>query len=70
MNAQFQTDTQPAAPGSRRATLAICFLLALAVWAVYGQTLHHDFVNYDDDFNAAHGADGGSHPAIPDGAGD
>ena len=28
--------------------LAICFALAAAVWAVFGQTLRHDFVNYDD----------------------
>ncbi len=26
-----------------------CLLLALAVWVVFGQTLHHEFVNYDDD---------------------
>ena len=25
-------------------------LLALAVWSVFGQTRHHDFVNLDDDF--------------------
>ena len=29
-------------------SLAACLFLALAVWAVFGQTLHHDFVNYDD----------------------
>lgn len=27
----------------------ICSLLAVLVWAVFGQTLQHDFVNYDDD---------------------
>ena len=27
----------------------MCFLLALAVWVVFGQTLRHEFVNYDDD---------------------
>lgn len=31
-----------------RTTLAICFLLALLVWGVFGQTLRHEFVNYDD----------------------
>jgi tetratricopeptide (TPR) repeat protein len=30
-------------------SLAICCLLALAVWAVFGQTLRYQFVNYDDD---------------------
>ena len=29
--------------------LAICGLLLLAVALVFGQTLQHDFVNYDDD---------------------
>ena len=29
-------------------TVAVCFFLAAAVWAVFGQTLHADFVNYDD----------------------
>ena len=27
----------------------ICCLLTLAVWLVFGQTLHHEFVNFDDD---------------------
>ena len=30
-------------------TLCICFILAVMVWAVFGQTRHFDFVNYDDD---------------------
>ena len=34
---------------NRWLSFAICFLLALAVWAVFGQTLHHEFVNFDDD---------------------
>ena len=28
---------------------AICLFLALAVWAVFGQTIRYDFINYDDD---------------------
>jgi tetratricopeptide (TPR) repeat protein len=36
-------------PNSRRAVLGICVLLALAVFAVFGQTLRYEFVNYDDD---------------------
>src|SRR3954463_3623688 len=26
----------------------ICFVLAMLTWAVFGQTLKHQFVNYDD----------------------
>ena len=33
---------------SRWPVVGVCLLLALAVWAVFGQTLHHEFVNYDD----------------------
>lgn len=29
-------------------TICICAGLAVATWAVFGQTLHYDFVNYDD----------------------
>ncbi|HEX3628423.1 MAG TPA: tetratricopeptide repeat protein [Verrucomicrobiae bacterium] len=28
---------------------AVCLLLALAVWIVFGQTVRFDFINYDDD---------------------
>ena len=34
--------------GRRWLTGAVCLLLAALVWAVFGQTLHFDFVNYDD----------------------
>ena len=27
----------------------VCLFLAAMVWVVFGQTLHHEFVNYDDD---------------------
>ena len=27
----------------------VCIFLAAIVWVVFGQTLHHEFVNYDDD---------------------
>ena len=36
-------------PRNRWLSLAVCLFLALAVWAVFGQTLQHAFVNYDDD---------------------
>ena len=38
-------------PLSRWLTVTVCLFLALAVWAVFGQTLHHKFVNYDDNEN-------------------
>lgn len=33
---------------SRRAPFAICTVVFALVWIVFGQTLSHDFVNYDD----------------------
>jgi tetratricopeptide (TPR) repeat protein len=39
----------PAKAPSRRIDLAICLALLFAVFAVYAQTAHFDFVNYDDD---------------------
>jgi tetratricopeptide (TPR) repeat protein len=33
----------------RRDTIVICLLLAAAVFMVFGQTLHHEFVNLDDE---------------------
>ncbi|MEY2546949.1 MAG: hypothetical protein QOG48_2066, partial [Verrucomicrobiota bacterium] len=30
-------------------TLVVCFGLTALVWIVFGQTLGHDFVNFDDD---------------------
>ena len=44
--------TQPTLPvgsGNHRAILGVCALLVVAVWLVFGQTLGHQFVNYDDD---------------------
>jgi protein O-mannosyl-transferase len=35
-------------PGDRRAILTVCGVLFLLVWLVFGQTLAHDFVGYDD----------------------
>jgi protein O-mannosyl-transferase len=35
-------------PGDRRAILAVCGVLVFLLWLVFGQTLGHDFVNYDD----------------------
>ena len=33
----------------RRITIAVCIFLTAIVWVVFGQTLGHDFVNFDDD---------------------
>ncbi|MGA2241640.1 MAG: tetratricopeptide repeat protein [Verrucomicrobiota bacterium] len=36
-------------PNSRRAVLGVCLLLATVVFLVFGQSLRHEFVSYDDD---------------------
>jgi hypothetical protein len=36
-------------PNDRWRLLGVCVFLVVAVWVIYGQTLHHDFVNYDDE---------------------
>ena len=36
-------------PRDRWPVVGLCLLLALAVWVVFGQTRHHEFVNYDDE---------------------
>ena len=38
----------PAGWNERFAVSAVCGLLAAMIWFVFGQTLHHGFVNYDD----------------------
>jgi Flp pilus assembly protein TadD len=41
----------PARPSrwdERRTVLGVCIFLATIVWAVFGQTLHHEFVSFDD----------------------
>jgi tetratricopeptide (TPR) repeat protein len=35
---------------NRWLSFAVCLLLALGVWAVFSQTLHYEFVSYDDNF--------------------
>lgn len=39
----------PSTGKERVFTIAICFLLVTIVWVVFGQTLQHEFVNFDDD---------------------
>lgn len=38
-------------PPNRTAGIGICVFLAAAVWFVFGQTRHFEFVNYDDDYH-------------------
>ena len=33
----------------RRIAIGVCIFLTLAIWLVFGQTLKHEFVNFDDD---------------------
>ncbi len=33
----------------RRVTIAVCIFLTAIIWLVFGQTLSHDFINFDDD---------------------
>jgi protein O-mannosyl-transferase len=41
--------SRPPDSGGRRETWGICLFLTVITFAVFGQTLRHDFVNYDDD---------------------
>jgi protein O-mannosyl-transferase len=41
--------TSRSSPNERWRLIGVCVFLALAVWLIYGQTLHYDFVNYDDE---------------------
>jgi protein O-mannosyl-transferase len=44
-----ETSVHAAGASNRRLLIAICVALVAMTWVVYGQTLHHDFVNYDDE---------------------
>ncbi|HEV2319550.1 MAG TPA: tetratricopeptide repeat protein, partial [Verrucomicrobiae bacterium] len=48
----FPVENTPGGETGLRAAFksaAICLFLALAVWVVFGQTVHFHFINYDDD---------------------
>jgi len=50
--ASLKMPTAPAQANSgndRRITIAVCVFLTAIIWVVFGQTLSHDFVNFDDD---------------------
>jgi Flp pilus assembly protein TadD len=42
------TPSQQSTNGSHSSLFGICFSLAVITWLVFGQTLHHEFVDYDD----------------------
>ena len=47
--------TMPTAPdltsgrSDRRITFAVCIFITVSIWLVFGQTLNHEFINFDDD---------------------
>ena len=41
-------DLRSKTSGGRWSSVAVCIFLAAIVWSVFGQTIHFDFVNYDD----------------------
>jgi protein O-mannosyl-transferase len=42
-------ETPSSSPNDRWRLVGVCVFLVAAVWLIYGQTLHHEFVNYDDE---------------------
>jgi protein O-mannosyl-transferase len=44
----LQSEHQLPSVNDRWRVLGICIFLAAITWLVFGQTLHHEFVNYDD----------------------
>ncbi len=45
---RMESESHPAGLNDRWTVPAVCSFLAVAVWVVFGQTLRHEFVNYDD----------------------
>ncbi len=44
-----ESESRPAGLNGRWTVIGICIFLAVITFVVFGQTLGHDFVNYDDD---------------------
>jgi protein O-mannosyl-transferase len=44
-----ESECRPSGLNDRWTIPGVCIFLAAVVWVVFGQTLRHDFVNYDDD---------------------
>src|SRR2546423_723982 len=40
---------QDSARFDRRILIGVCLALTVLIWTVFGQTLTHDFINFDDD---------------------
>src|SRR5438105_12929560 len=40
---------QASSRDDRGFTIAVCIFLTAIIWLVFGQTLSHDFINFDDD---------------------
>jgi len=49
LNRDFLQSSRPVGSNSRWTIPGICLALAAVTLAVFGQTLRHEFVNYDDD---------------------
>ena len=45
-----ESECRPAGLNDRWRVPGVCLFLAAIIWVVFGQTLGHEFVNYDDDF--------------------
>jgi tetratricopeptide (TPR) repeat protein len=46
----LESEGRPAGLNDRWTVPGVCIFLAAIIWVVFGQTLGHEFVNYDDDF--------------------
>ena len=46
----LESESRPAGLNDRWTVPGVCIFLAAIIWVVFGQTLGHEFVNYDDDF--------------------
>jgi tetratricopeptide (TPR) repeat protein len=57
----LESASRPAGLSDRWTVLWVCILLAAMTWLVFGQTLEHEFVNYDDELYVA------DNPAVPGG---
>jgi Flp pilus assembly protein TadD len=49
----LESKSRPAGLNDRWAVTAVCLVLAAMTWLVFGQTLGHEFVNYDDEIYIA-----------------
>jgi tetratricopeptide (TPR) repeat protein len=45
----LESDSPAAGMNDRWPVLGVCVFLAATIWVAFGQTLHHEFVNFDDD---------------------